>query len=560
MRKNAGSGKLGRPVEKGAFGTVSTALLSAWHALGGEYVFLVPGAQITYFLEALNHHPHLSPVVAVQELSAAFMACGYARASGKPTVVASIGGPGAAYMVAAAQVARVDQLPVCFITGNISADAHGKGEFQDASPSGTNDSRIFREAIGLSTICACPDDVPRVIRDIQSAFEEKRPLHIQIPVDVQMAPCSFPLALKIRKEIREEILNIPRIVSDRTRVVLFLGARAIDILNSPKLYEFAKRHLIAVMTDCGARGMVPEGSLVSIGYVGFRSSQGALMALRGPAQYRAERVICVGVKEEKIQKYVSEGIESVSVQAPQFRRYLEKSGGTDQSLLLMTRRQEWLQTLTANNHSPSQSVPGGQGEFTYQELFSILKRAMPYNTRYCLDAGQVRLAGTLLMSCHEPKMMIQSDALSPMGFGLCASIGVKLASPQRPVVALIGDGSFRMFGVEISTARRYRLPIIFLILDNQKFASTSNWGLSNEYVDLPETDWGLFAESMGIRCYRAFSSDELLHTLNQCRRLDGPVVLWVKMEDTVNEALRQENHLEFSNWLSEFRKNRSQNL
>ena len=78
MRKNAGSGKLGRPVEKGAFGTVSTALLSAWHALGGEYVFLVPGAQITYFLEALNHHPHLSPVVAAQELSAAFMACGYA--------------------------------------------------------------------------------------------------------------------------------------------------------------------------------------------------------------------------------------------------------------------------------------------------------------------------------------------------------------------------------------------------------------------------------------------------------------------------------------------------
>jgi thiamine pyrophosphate-dependent acetolactate synthase large subunit-like protein len=104
------------------------------------------------------------------------------------------------------------------------------------------------------------------------------------------------------------------------------------------------------------------------------------------------------------------------------------------------------------------------------------------------------------------------------------------------------------------------LPIIFLILDNQKFASTINWGLSNEYVDLPETDWGLFAESMGIRCYRAFSSDEFLHTLNQCRRLDGPVVLWVRMEDTVNEALRQENHLEFSNWLSEFRKNRSQNL
>jgi acetolactate synthase-1/2/3 large subunit len=85
-----------------------------------------------------------------------------------------------------------------------------------------------------------------------------------------------------------------------------------------------------------------------------------------------------------------------------------------------------------------------------------------------------------------------------MGAGICAAIGVKKAKPGATVIALFGDGSMRMHGMELVTAKRYNLAIIFILCDNESYASTPG---NNELKKLPIIRWNEFAASLDIKSF-----------------------------------------------------------
>lgn len=534
--------------------TVSTALLETLQSLGVNHIFTVPGAQISSFLKSLEHHDHILPIVATHELSAAYMACGAARATGTLGVVASIGGPGAAYMLAAAQVARANQLPVCFITGDIPRKAHGLDEFQDAGPAGTNDLRVFSEAISTSMLCGGPEDLPQVVQQLRASLESRRPLHIKIPIDVQMMPCEH---IPQKKALPLPSLNIGTIKPDidaPERVVIFAGGGIMDLVDPSQLLEYVRTRKIGVVTDYGTRGMVPEDAIESLGMVGFRSDPRALLALRGSEALRAEKVICVGVPENTICRYIDVATEREVVSVDDFRSLLQRDTSVDLPADRYDRRQAWLGQLAAHRLFPAVQHLDIDQPVTYRQLFSRLTALMPPETRYCLDAGQARLAGSMLLSCHEPKMISQSEALSPMGYGLCSAIGMQLAAPDRPVVVVVGDGSMRMLGMELATAVRYSLGVIFVLTDNQSYASTKSWDLGSDFIQLPAMDWSRFAASIGIECLKVQTTEEFSNALNHCVSVAGPTLIWIPIEGSLDSFFTTKHELEYPTWLSKLKK------
>src|SRR5580692_7603042 len=142
----------------------SDFLLSALVREGLTHLFLVPGGLIDPFLPALARHPELTPIVAAHEGAAAYMADGYARASGRFGAAIGIGGPGLCNMATAVAAAKTDASPVLVLSGEVPVEMEGLGEFQDASQATLDDTAVMKPLTRLSGMVASPRSLNHWLR------------------------------------------------------------------------------------------------------------------------------------------------------------------------------------------------------------------------------------------------------------------------------------------------------------------------------------------------------------------------------------------------------------
>jgi len=115
--------------------------------------------------------------------------------------------------------------------------------------------------------------------------------------------------------------------------------------------------------------------------------------------------------------------------------------------------------------------------------------------------------------------------MAPMGWSLGAAIGVKLACPGRTVVALLGDGAMRMHGIELATAARHGLPILYVLFDNGAYGSVlarMEGDAEQETARLPAVDWRAFAAAFGVEATIATDAGSLRMALDGVASLAGP--------------------------------------
>jgi len=525
--------------------------------LGVEYIFLVPGAQIVPLFKAISKTKNLKPIIATHELGAGFMATGYARASGKIGVVMSIGGPGATYMTGAGMTAKGDDVPVIFVTGNIPKDRHGRGEFQDASAKGTNDSEIFKATVGNSIVCSHPEEIANVIIKMLKSKVRFKPLHVQIPIDVQIANIDLQMQKSISDQCRFANLPIHEAIPDihfekKRKIVFFLGRKVLGIIDNNKLIDFIRKNEIGVVTDMKARGVIAETYRVSLGYVGFNSDFRALEVLNKDSCFAADQIFAIGVTEELIKQYIDPSVDVIRLTPGALKKWLDTYSSDHIKEQSIEFRKKWLDELLTI--VPPKPIPMKfDNKVSYLEMFEVINETMPDESVYCLDAGQVRRAGSMLLQCHYPRSLIQSDTLSPMGSGICASIGVQLALPDKPVVSIFGDGSMRMHGMELATAVRYNLPIVFIACDNQSYVSLPQSTAMKEISDLPEIDWMSFAKSFGMKASFSDNREDFQEQLIKARNRNGPSLLWVTVPGLLDDEFKQTKTLEYKNWLTELK-------
>src|ERR1700730_8710109 len=159
---------------------------------GLDHLFMVPGGLVDPFLPALARHPGLKPIVAAHEGGAAYLADGYARASGRFGAALGIGGPGLRNMVTAVAAAKTDSSPVLILSGEIPLDMEGLGEFQDASQATLDDTAVMKPLTRLSTTVASTRNLNHWLRHALTAMwaQPRGPVHLSLTHDVIIGECA----------------------------------------------------------------------------------------------------------------------------------------------------------------------------------------------------------------------------------------------------------------------------------------------------------------------------------------------------------------------------------
>ena len=547
-------------------------LLETFRTEGLSHIFLVPGGLIDPFLPAFSTTAGITPIVAAHEGGAACMADGYARASGLFGACFAIGGPGVTNMVTAVLAACTDKSPVMVVSGQVPTDWEGRGGFQDSSPATLNDVDLFRDITESSLIV---ESAHLFNHHLRASFTKmlagpKGPVHISLPTDVQRADIHVPW------EKLDESIYAPRFVdlhaverlwrilcpddsaSKVSRILILAGAGVEKSGAAGDLLTFAERFEIPVATTLRAKGVFPEDHRLSLGIFGYAGHRHAIEAILSG---EVEVLLVLGSSLSQRDTLFwdrkmlpSRALVHVDIDPKVIGRTwhteIPMVGDCGQALrCLLDSHQHLCSTLEAEKHKRRDWTERikSSGSRHYDEeneesqavplhparVISELRRTAPRNTVLTVDSGAHRAFCGHYWESYEPRTYISATNMGPMGWAIPAGIGAKLAQPEHPLVVATGDGCMLMHGMEIQTAARYSIPVIFLVFNNSALGNV--WLRARKegpgpaaLTELPTHDWAAFARSLGLKASTVNAPAELKTAFDKAFSAKGPYLLDVR--------------------------------
>ncbi len=522
--------------------------LIAWDV---DVVFGLPGDGINGIMEALRTRQERIRFVQVRhEESAAFMACAYAKWTGKLGVCLATSGPGGAHLLAGLYDAKLDQAPVLAITGQQYHDLIETFTKQDVDLTRVfGDVAIFNAQV---TDAAHMESVAGLA--CRSALSRRGVAHLAIANDIQEQSLD-----KAQRSKRNQPGHTPnrwfegrRLPNERDldeaatllngarRVAILagrgaLGARAELALASELLAAPVAKALLgkAVLPDnhphttggIGILGTLPSqeimercDALLIVGstfpYVEYYPKPGEARGVQ--IDRDGQRI---GLRYPVEVGLVGDAAETLRLLNAKLKRKQDR-GFLEEAQAGMRRWREMMaqsESMTATPMKP-QAVAKAFGD------------RLPANAVLATDSGQNTELAARHIAMREGQAFAVSGALASMATGLPYAIAAGIAFPGRPIFAVVGDGGFAMQLGEFSTAVRYRIPLKVLVIKNNmlnQIAWEQMMFLGNPQFgcELQPIDFAKAAEAMGGRGYTIRTPDEIHGVLDGAFAEDGPVVI-----------------------------------
>jgi acetolactate synthase-1/2/3 large subunit len=541
-------------------------------AEGVDHVFMVPGGMNDPFMPAMTETQGLHTVVAAHEGGAAYMADGYARASGRLGVAFGIGGPGIFNMVTALAAARADRSAVLAISGEVPTDREGRGGFQDASGAALDDVSVLRPVTAQSVGVTSPKLLDSELRTVAlTALRERSPVHFSVPLDVQRAELDaswvpLPEAAYRPMSLDSGALQAAFAVFDGSagesakKIVMLAGIGVGHAHGGAALAAAAERFAIPVATTLGAKGILPENHPLSLGVFGYGGSRWATEAVLDPA---VEVLIVLGSalsQRDTLQwnRKMLPSRELIQVDAdPSLigrtwpatmpvtaspRLFLEHLAAVDGTVAEglsrgMSTRRTFLAAIRDRGPRAyeEESTNSNADPMHPARMISAARAACPPGTVLAVDSGAHRAWCSQYWLSYGDGDYLSLANLAPMGGAIGLGIGAKLARPDRPLVVATGDGCMLMHGLELHTAARHRLQVVVLVFDNRSYGNiwyrASRLGPGPERLtDITGVDWPAFARSMGGDGIAVNHPDELQGALDAGLAFPGPFVIAARVD------------------------------
>ncbi len=529
-----------------------------------DHVFLVPGGLIDNFYPAFCNTPGIRPVVAAHEGGAAYMADGYARGSGRFGACFVIGGPGVTNAVTALSAALTDQSPLFLLTGEVPTDWEGRGGFQDASPAGLNDVEILRP---VTTYSYEIESEHLLHFHLQAALREmlgqsKSPVHLSIPTNLQNQE------IHAAYECLPESFYQPRLLdegavrnlqeklgSKRPQRIAVLAGFGVDRSGAAQeLRAFAERFSIPVATTLRAKGVFPEDHPLSLGVFGYSGTRHACETLLSEEvealivlgsglnqrdtmfwerRFRNGRLLAqVDIDDAKLGKNYAVDVAVLGDCLSFLQKMREGFEGIPEGI---PARQAWLEAIRGLGsklyHPENQSC--ATGPLHPARVLNELRTALPREGVLLVDSGAHRAFCGHYWESYLPGTYLSATNLGPMGWAIPAGIGAKLARPQLPHAVVTGDGCMLMHGMEIQTAARYQVPVLYVVLNNQALGNVylraKKMGAGpRELTEIPLKDWAAFARSLGAAGAVVEKPEQLAPAFQQGLAHPGPFLVDVR--------------------------------
>ncbi|MFJ9368542.1 thiamine pyrophosphate-binding protein [Nocardia sp. NPDC101769] len=478
---------------------VADQLVKAVSALGVGHIFGVDGANIEDLYDAaFDHRDLITAVVAKHEFGAATMADGYARSTSGLGVVCATSGGGAVNLVAGLAESFASRVPVLALIGQPPTVLEGRGAFQDTSgQAGAFDAVALYTPI--SHYCArveAPADLPAHLARAVSAARRGGPAVLLLPKDIQQADLVAPDFVPPARAYRRDIGNLWRVLHTvrRARAV----GKIVIIAGDQVARDDARGELAAFAAAVDAAvGVAPDAKDVyhhaDPGYCGVAGSMGnpeLLDVLRG-----AELCLLIGTRmpvtaraglEDALAAVPLAGIGALPPFLPAGHAHsndLAKTlaeligeldshdGETDARIIPLRPYPSGEPTLTPLPVPPSDG-PG----LRYREVVETINDALPPGSDVFADAGNTGAAVVHHLRLPRHGRFTVALGMGGMGYAFGAGIGSAFTRHRRPdggqrrTYVIAGDGAFFMHGMEIHTAVEHRLPITFIVLNNNAHA------------------------------------------------------------------------------------------
>jgi acetolactate synthase-1/2/3 large subunit len=492
-------------------------------------------------------------ILARHEQGAAHMADGYARATGKVGVCTATSGPGATNLVTGIATAYMDSSAVVAITGQVSRHLIGNDAFQEVDTTGIT--------IPITKHNYLVQDGDELSRTVAEAFylagsARPGPVLIDVPKDILLGQCvpgdpEPPQLEGYRPTLKGHPGQIKRaaaIIKGAERPVIIVGGGVRSQAAYDALLQLAERNQIPAVSTLMGKGGFPNSHPLYLGLYGYHGRVAANTAITeadvviGVATRFGDRSTGSILHFAPQAKLVHIDIDPAEV-GKNVQALIPIVGDADQILAELAGQltggahPRWVARL--QQKAEAHPLADLSGEVTIPKVLRTLKRLCP-DPVLVTDVGRHQIFAAHYFPVDSCRSFLTSGGLGTMGFGLPAAIGAKLGRPDRPVVAVCGDGGFLMTCQELVTAAVEQVPIIALVMHDNCLGMIRQlqhafYGKRFTTCDLGDTvNFAALAESMGCLGIPVAREAEIEPALAQALAAGRPAVLDCRIDAPAN--------------------------
>ncbi|VGO21072.1 thiamine pyrophosphate-dependent enzyme [Pontiella sulfatireligans] len=475
------------------------------------------------------------------EGAASFAASAFGKLTGKPAACLSIAGPGATNLLTGLWDARVDRIPILALTGQIDTQVLGPGAFQEVDLA----SAFSSVACWSRTVLDTSNHAELMNLALKNAILQRDVGHLIFPNEVQTLPAPAPQAGSPEGRLPNlettppaqsidqamELIN----KADRPAIIVGHGAR----FRMSGILKLANELGCPVITTFKGKGLIPDSDPLGCGVLGrsgtlvsahFMNSADLLVVFGASfSQHTGINpdipTIQVDLDPITLGKFHSVAVPvvgEIGITAELFLKRLKNPACTDRRKEIAAKKAEW--TTEKKNRAAKHEGHG----LNAAEIFEALSELIPENAVIAVDVGNNTYSfGRYFESKGQPVLM--SGYLGSIGFGYPAAMGAWAAAPDRPIVALTGDGGFGQYMGELCTAVKYNMNITHILLNNHELGKISTEqkmaGMTVWETDLHNPSFAEYADICGAKGFRVEKLNELEDAVKAALAVEGPALV-----------------------------------
>lgn len=521
---------------------------------GIKLVFGYPGAANCPIIDKLSNSS-IKHILTRNEQGAAHMASGYARVTKTAGVCTATSGPGATNLITGIATAYMDSVPMVVLTGQVALPLVGKDAFQEVDITGatlpfTKHNYLVKDGM----------DIPRVMDEAFHIANTGRPgpVLIDFPMDLLKQEFDYPdtqdeVSIKgyklIGKASEPQIKKVAEAIKDSKKPVILAGGGLVISDAMKELRDIVSKWNIPVVSTMMGVGVLECENKNYYGMLGSHGTKAANVMVN-----RADLVIAMGTRLgdrttahclkslERDNKLIHIDIDPAEIGKniqPKIPVVGDLKDVLTQLKPLMSGYKvdkEWVSEAAELNKKYERPIETKDtGTVNPKHFLKVLGDAVGHNAYVSTEVGQNQIWTTNYYDFTSPRDFLTSGGFGTMGYGLPAAIGASAIQNEKPVIAIMGDGSFQMNLPEMATMCQWDIPVKMVVLKNNRLGMVHehqyllyNTNYQSVYLD-GSPDFNMLAKAYGIENGYVKENSKVKDAIDKMLKYDGSYLLVVEV-------------------------------
>jgi acetolactate synthase-1/2/3 large subunit len=518
--------------------TGGQALAKSLYLEGVRVIFGLPGVQMYGAMDGIAAEPGIRFITARHEQATAYMADGYARASGEIGTCLVVPGPGLLNASAAIGTAYAASSPVLVVSGQIQRDFIGRdvGMLHEVNDQMEAIKQVTKAAFRAVDAKEIPSMMHEAFRELRTG--RPRPVEVEIP----------PEALEEIKDIdllepgdygrpaasKAQVAEAACILAGAKDPIIWAGGGVISSGGSVSLVAIAEHLQAPVMTTHEGKGAIDERH-----YLSRRTLKARTDTLREEIR-KHDVVLAVGTRFASVFPDPGQRVVQIDIDSSEIGRNHANTfavhGDARQTLEVLQTELKLISQPRESRQTEMEAWKierfGPSRQYEPQKGFNeALRAAIPSDGILVAGMTQLGYYGRNFYEVYEPGTYLNSSYFGNLGFAYPTALGVKVARPDKPVVALSGDGGFLFNSQELATAVQYGINVVVVVFNDNAFGNVLR-DQEERYgrvigSELHNPDFVKLAQAYGARGVRADSPAALELALREAIGIEAPTLIEV---------------------------------